>query len=451
MTTNKILIQLADEPKTNAKIQILKDNIDNELLKSVFQKALNPFINYYIKKIPDYNHESNELSLESAIELLDKLANREFTGHAGINHLAYILSNVNEDDAEVIKKIIKGDLRCGVQSSTTNKVWKGLIPEFPYQRCSLTKHVKLDEWPWSKGVYSQLKADGMYINANFHEDNTIELLSRNGNPMPVEQFSNIIDYMQRHLQNNTQTHGELVVKRDGFILPREIGNGILNSISEGNSFADNECPLFLIWDQIPLSEAIPKGKGTVRYADRYHPLKNQVASQAITDPQHVQMIETKLVFSWEEAFKHYLELVEQGLEGTIIKHPEAKWRDGTSKEQVKLKLEVDVDLKIVGFTQGQGKNAELFGAITCQSSDGLLEVNTSGFTDELRKDIFNRREQLLGTIITVRSNNIMPPTSTNKYYSLFLPRYVENRKDKTEADSLQQILDQFDSAMGKSA
>jgi len=91
----------------------------------------------------------------------------------------------------------------------------------------------------------------------------------------------------------------------------------------------------------------------------------------------------------------------------------------------------------------------LFGSITCRTSDQLLEVNVSGFSDELRNDIFNRKDELYGTIMAVRSNNIMPPTTSNGLYSLFLPRFVEFRKDKTTADSLQQVKDQFDSAMGK--
>jgi DNA ligase-1 len=446
-----ILEELANEPKTNAKLEILKRNSTNELLKDICFCATNKLLPFNIKKIPDYtpNTGTPTMHLDEAIVHLHALADRTYTGHAGIDHLKNILESVSDRDAQVVIKVVNKDLRCGVQSATVNKVWKGLIPEFPYQRCSLPKHVKLDTWPWSKGVFSQLKADGMYINANFYDDLSIELLSRSGNPMPLGQFSKIIDYMQRHMQCGTQTHGELVVKRDGVVLPREIGNGILNSIADGGEFAKDEEPLFLVWDQIPLSTALPKGKGTVSYADRYYPLKNQIASQALTDPQHVQLIESKLVFSWEEAFKHYLELIEQGLEGTIIKHPDAKWRDGTSKEQVKLKLEVDVDLEIVAFTEGNGKNAALFGSITCRTSDQLLEVNVSGFSDELRTDIFNRKDELYGTIIAVRSNNIMPPTTSNGLYSLFLPRFVEFRKDKTEADSLQQVKDQFDSAIGK--
>lgn len=450
-----ILEELANEPKTNAKLEILKRNSTNELLKDICFCATNKLLPFNIKKIPEYipNTGTPTMQLDAAVVQLHALADRTYTGHAGIAYLTNILESVSDHNAQVVIKIINKDLRCGVHTATINKVWKGLIPEFPYQRCSLPKNVKLDTWHWSKGVFSQLKADGMYINANFYEDLSIEFLSRSGNPMPLGQFSKIVNYMNRHLHCGTQTHGELVVKRDGVVLAREIGNGILNSIADGGEFANNEEPLFLVWDQIPLSTAVPKGKGTVEYADRYYQLKNQIQSQTLTEQlterQYVQLIETKIVFSWEDAFNHYLELIAQGLEGTIIKRSDAKWRDGTSKDQVKLKLEVDVDLEIVAFTEGNGKNSALFGSITCVTSDKQLLVNVSGFSDKERNNIFNRKDELYGTIMAVRSNSIMPPTTSNGMYSLFLPRWLEFRKDKTTADSLQQVKDQFDSAMGK--
>ena len=45
------------------------------------------------------------------------------------------MERVSSENAEVIKKIIQRDLRCGVSEATANKVWKGLIPEYPYMRC----------------------------------------------------------------------------------------------------------------------------------------------------------------------------------------------------------------------------------------------------------------------------------------------------------------------------
>ena len=50
-------------------------------------------------------------------------------------------------------------------------------------------------------------------------------------------------------------------------------------------------------------------------------------------------------------------MLSRGKEGVVLKNPTAIWRDGTSKEQVKLKLELDCDLKVIGFEEGEGKFA----------------------------------------------------------------------------------------------
>jgi hypothetical protein len=42
----------------------------------------------------------------------------------------------------------------------------------------------------------------------------------------------------------------------------------------------------------------------------------------------------------------------------------------------------------------------------------------------------------------------MIPTKNNSKYSLFLPRYIETRgNDKDTADSLEEIINQFESAI----
>jgi len=234
------------------------------------------------------------------------------------------------------------------------------------------------------------------------------------------------------------------VVRDGKLLPREIGNGILTSVLKGGKFESNEHAVIDVWDQIPYgADSDPRP-----YKQRYVSLLSQ-----LTGPLLIQMIETKIVFSLAEAMEHYNEALARGLEGTIIKNPAGVWKNTTSKDQVKMKLEIDVDLKIVGFTAGKGKNAATFGSITCQTSEGLLEVNVSGFKDKkergvlTREEIWNMKDDLLNTIMTVRANSIMPPTKSNPKYSLFLPRAVEFRADKTEADSLKMVQEQFDNAV----
>jgi DNA ligase-1 len=150
----------------------------------------------------------------------------------------------------------------------------------------------------------------------------------------------------------------------------------------------------------------------------------------------LSVIETRIVHSLSDAYAHYREQLALGREGTIIKDANAIWRDGTSKQQVKLKLEVDVDLEVVGFRAGEGKNAATFGSVLCRTACGQLEVAVSGFRDKVRKEIHESREKVLGSIMTVRANSIMVPQEDGALHSLFLPRFVELRIDKREADTL---------------
>lgn len=452
MSINAIFEHLATDAGRKFKEELLTQHKDNDVLKMVVEMALNPLTNFYIRKIPEYTKTTGPTaSLYWALDELWALADRKVTGHAAIQHLTNILSSLDDDDAEVVKKIIQKDLRCGVSEATANKIWKGLIPEFPYMRCCLPKHTKMDKFDWAGGVFSQLKADGMFANINLYNDYTVELFSRSGSVFPMDQFKGLAEEIANTFIPGTQTHGEVLVKRDGEILPREIGNGILNSVLKGGSFADNEQPVLLVWDQIPLENVIPGGKYDVKYAKRYDMLRKQLHDD--NTPVLIEMIPTRIVHSVEKAHEHYAEMLAEGYEGTIIKNRMAIWEDTTSKQQVKYKLDIDVDLKITGFTAGNGKNAELFGSITCESEDGKLVVNVSGFKDKkqagvlTRDEIWEKRDELIGTIMTVKSNNIMKPTKSNPKYSLFLPRFVEFRQDKIEADDLRKIIDQFANAV----
>lgn len=87
MSIYEILSTLADTSKTNAKIQILQDNKDNKELSLVFERALNPTVKYYIKKIPAYTKDSETLTLAQGIQALSQLSERKLTGNAGIDRL----------------------------------------------------------------------------------------------------------------------------------------------------------------------------------------------------------------------------------------------------------------------------------------------------------------------------------------------------------------------------
>jgi DNA ligase-1 len=440
MNILSILNEIAANPSKNAKIAILQRESNNELLKQVFKAAYDPTINYYIKKIPNYSEtDENVYELNYAFRSLHMLSSRKVTGEDAKIELANALSLLNEDDAEVLARIIQRDLKCGCSESSANKVWKNLIPEFPYMRCSLPKHVKLESWDWKNGIYSQLKADSLYCNMDVIGGEVI-LTSRAGKEFPIEKFQDIVSEAS-DIGIDCRIHGELQVAFNGEILPREIGNGILNKVTQGGDFEDGYYPVYSVWDIIKIESAVPGGKDNTPYSNRFNALCDLFQTTA-----HIKLIETKIVYSLDEAYEHYFSMLEKGLEGTVIKTASGLWKDSTSKDQIKLKAECLVELRIKGFTQGNGKNADTFGSIECESEDGLLEVNVgTGLKDDDRNRLNKIKDSLIDGIVTVKFNGIMKSKKANKKHSLFLPVYIEIRGDKDVADNYQQILDQFDS------
>lgn len=439
----ELIETLSSTASTNAKKSILEANKDNEVLKTAFEYALNKTKKYYIKKIPEYTSVSNDITLLEGIVRLDKLVDRTYTGNRAIEYIKDTLSSMDGNDAKVLESIIDRDLKCGVSGSTVNKIWKDLIPKFPYMRLSLISEVKLKNWDFSKGLYSQLKCDGSFASINHTGDGDVEIITRQGEVYPLEHFGDIVGTIQANYDMDRQYHGELLIVRDGEILERSVGNGILNSVRSGGELPSDCGIVYHVWDYVQLSTLVPKGKYNVKYTDRYNRLVEMVKNDCVS------LVDTRIIYNVEEAVAHLEEMVSLGLEGTVLKDGDGIWEDKTSKNCIKLKIVADgIDLEIIGYTEGKNKNKELFGSVMCQSSDGLLRVNISGFTDDKRLYIHNNRERLIGTIMTVKANSITVPTKNNEYYSLFLPRFEELREgDKDVADDLGRIQEIFKSAL----
>jgi DNA ligase-1 len=448
MNSNEIfqLIEnVAITASKNEKEALIKRYAEDDEFKRVLEYAYNPFKTYGIAKVPDKQVSDGIKEFdETTWGVLDDLVSRNLTGNAARQAVQAEMDCLYENSAELLWRIIKKDLRAGFSESTINKAIKGLIPDFPYMRCSLPKAVKLSEWPWEDGVISQEKADGMFANVDHEPGGLVRLTSRQGSEFPIEKFERLADEVRSRLVAGNQFHGEIVVKRDGVVLERQIGNGILNSVLSGGDFGENECPIYMIWDSIPLESVVSKGKYNTHYRRR---LAFILKCLKDAPGDSISLIPTRIVHSMAEAYTHYRELLKQGKEGTVIKTPVAIWKDGTSKEQVKLKLEFEVELEVTGFEPGNGKNETTFGSLICKSSCGELGVSVSGLSDAKRKEIHDNRANWTGMIVTVRANSVLKPGESSELHSLFLPRFVEERMDKSVADDLERIFKQQEAAM----
>lgn len=427
----------------NEKQSMLNKLVKDDFVKSILVFAYNSLLNYGI--LPTSKHDKMtvkdgglDFKEMKTFEFLNALIERRLTGNNAEQELENQLKGLDENSAKLLIRILRKDLKGGFAESAINKAVAGLLPEFPYMRCSLQSDIDLKKWNWERGILSQEKADGMFASISFDGGDFL-ITSRQGSKFSSSNFKNIIAGLPAEM---VQYHGELLVERDGEVLPREIGNGILNSVLKGGLFAENEKPIYVVWDVVPLSHIKTKGSYDAPYLNRL-----KMLNELVKDADDISIIDTKIVRSLSEAYSHFQELVSKGKEGTIIKQLEMKWRDGTSKEQVKLKVEADCELEITAINNGKigSKNENKPSSLTCVSSCGKLVVDVAVKNEKMRKSLEKNADEWLGKIITVRGNQVLSPSESNANFSLFLPRMVEDgyRHDKSIADDLERIQKQY--------
>ena len=453
----QVLDAISATSKRKEKLTILTENKDVPLLKDILMFAYNPRLNFYQESISvptdaPVDFGGRDLSTGDLDWLRSSLCSRSLSGAAAVEALVGLYLNLNLDGKELLTRIVSRDVRAGIGPSTINSVWPKLIPETPYMRCSLPSKVDPKEWfKESLFVYSQEKMDAMFAYVVVGPT-TFEMYSRSGNPISGHAFEPLKD-IQSILAESMDAGAiitlttELCVYRGADILPREESNGLINSIIQGGFLPDGCRVVCVAWD-IMDGSVMERQTGeiiSIPYAERFARLRDILLFDFPVSPEcPYSIVEHRTVSDWEGVVEHYKEIRAKGGEGLVLKHPKGWWRDGDSKDQVKIKQNVDVDLVVVGFVEGQGKNANTFGSILCESSCGELSVAVSGFKDADRIRIHKERDSTISRIICVRGNTVMPPSPSNPQHSIFLPRFVEFREDKTTADDLKTIISSFE-------
>lgn len=431
-----ILKEVASTTSHNEKKAILTKHKDNKDLKEVIRLAYDPFINFYIRKIPNYNllHKKNDsYNLRWGLESLDELSTRTVTGNEAISHLLDVLNALHKEDADVITRVVGRDLRCGFSEGTANKVWPNLIATYPCMLCSQSDEKILAKIKYP--AYFQMKLDGMRFNA-IVRNGKVEYRSRNGKL--IDLFGILDDVFIKMAWNpDCVFDGELLILDDNYKpLPRQIGNGILQRAVKGKGTEkDIENVAAVLWDTISY-QSFMKGYEQIGYSIRFDVLNGMIKNR-VGDSPRVSIVDSHIVNNLEEAHILYQDYLTAGQEGGILKSFEGPWEDKRSHNQIKFKAEKETDLLCVGFEKGTGKNAYRLGALVLESSDKVIKVSVgSGFTD-LDRDTFTE-ENTVGKIITVKYNTRIKDAKTEQE-SLFLPIFIELRLDKSEADSSKDI------------
>lgn len=460
MSVLDIILEIKETSSTNAKKEILTENINNVDLKRAIHLALEPSIVSGIKKIPEPFVTDQSLTLSEALDQLDNLYNREVTGNAARHFLSELLGSLNEDDAEVIRRVVLKNLDCGIQEKNANDVYgKDFIKDEPYMRCSLVTEKTIPNITSFKThgyAVSEIKMDGQYLNSAV-VNNTLLCTSRNGKiydflghkDQDMIELATAVQNIDDRFESGVVFNGEcLVLDSNGNILPRETGNGIIQKAGK-DSISDSEAMrvVFVLWDVIPF-ENFRNGLWEVERKERRELLEAAIST---IDSEFVRLVEYRKVSDIGEAFDHNTQAIENGEEGVILKCESGIWKSHTSPKQLKLKLKMQIDLRVIGYNPGEGKRKGMIGSLILESEDGILEVGCGTGIKEKGAEwtfqtMMDRWDEIEDSICTVESTAITVDKRTGRP-SLFLPVWVEFRFDKDTCDTYERIQEIRDSAV----
>ena len=487
---NKIETEISS---TNAKEEYLFNFKEDNDLKKFFKYCLDD-VNYIYNKTSFKPSVKNEGDLNQCIDcnlrfydVLDDL-NSGLRGKLAEERIQIFLSGAGENADKLMMMILKrkvGTTKVG--KKIVNKIWPDLIPTAPYMRCEqekmLNKRITEDDYK-NGNVIAQTKADGLFVNISIVTQG-VKVTTRYGRSVPEDTFFNTFGLIESFVVNTL--HGELLVlvenSKDEF-LPREVGNGLINSYFqryeiEKNLQAEIEAAktekkrdklkdklnklikewldtrsrlVYKIWDIVPTKDW-KNLKCDITYKERFENVNDYLIKyrlknfNSFENVERCQLIDFKIVDSFQEAMEFYQDQLSKGEEGAVVKKLNSIWVHDTNRTGIiKLKDFKDCDLKIVGWNPGkEGTKYERgIGSFICESSDGLIKVDLSGLSDEQRgfeRVDLNDSSKGLKLIEGFNPDDYIGKVVAVKYSyvigdSLYLPSLLEIRElsDKSVAD-----------------
>lgn len=430
----EILEKLRQTSSTKEKFNILNSHKDNKDLEKVLKYTYDKVdFTYGVTPRTVLDFDSDEYSGKEMFEVLDMLNRREVTGHSALALAKNFYESCDKDIKELFLKILDRDLKIGVNEKTLNKVFKGIVPRPNYERCDILNEKTLKKFTFPG--YIQLKCDGTYREAYIH-DGIVEFKTRSGEPY----MNPVLEEIMKTLPDGYYL-GEFTLGRaDNPDANRAEGNGNINS--DNPDFKNIH---FTVWDYLTEDEYTLKDSKR-GYDERFDTLTHTLTKH---NSSLVHVVPSFKVNNIKDALEVTSEWMNKGLEGGVLKSFNMKFKNGTSKEQLKIKLKVDVEVRCTGFIEGtkgtkyEGKNK----VITFENDEGTIKGQCSGMTDSMVDEVTKNPEKYIGKVLSVQFNDLTKAEG-HEYFALSHPVFICFRDDKDETDSLEKAIQLRDMARG---
>ncbi len=355
------IVEIGSVSSSNEKKKILKEAFENSCFDLFvgLNLAYNPLVTFGVKKIPLIDQTDDgycNKSFSDFIDLANLLKSRKLTGNAAKKEIANFASESSVDDWNNFYRLVLGkDMKSGITSTTVNNVLNDiggtalsyLIPSF---ECQLAKDVEGHPKKLKGKKLLDIKLDGARMLAVLDkEKNMVSMFTRNG----LEQ--NNFPKIQNMLQNIIPDISKSLVF-DGEILSDTFQN-LMSQFSKKDAATDDM--KLGVFDVIPLDDFLT-GKCEISQADRHFILtsfqtdglfRKHCGDFVYAIPKMEVNLDTEAGKKEMENF--FLESVEAGFEGIMIKDPDAPYVAGKGTNWLKKKPKISVTLKVIDLIEGK--------------------------------------------------------------------------------------------------
>jgi DNA ligase-1 len=391
-------------------------------------QAYNPFYVFGIRQVPETTGLTGRDNPWTQFwATLEALRTRYITGNRARETIEKLSQEFDSEEwNNLARRVLIKDLRCGISEKTINKVVGKTEYKIPVFSCQLAQD-STDRPAKMKGIKRlECKLDGVRVLAVVSGAN-VTLYSRNGKEFEnFPQIADAIEDARKHFQYGRGTGGHYVL--DGEIVGESFQQLMRQAHRKSN--AETTGMVYHIFDIIPL-DAFQEGHWN---AQQYKRLEWLESARVGLEETNCLRIMPGLDVDLDTAEGHDImnryaqDAVAQGFEGIMIKSLDAPYQCKRSDFWMKWKPTISVDLKIVGFEEGTGRNKNRLGAIICEGDDNdrRICVNVgSGFSDALRDEYWASRDDLLGHLVEVQADAVTQ--NQDGSYSLRFPRFLRFR------------------------
>ena len=391
-------------------------------------QAYNPFYTFNVKQVPETDGLTNRPNNWPVFwALLESLRTRSTSGHNARDEIERVSQLFDSDNwNNLARRVLIKDLRCGISEKTLNKVLGKTEYKIPTFTCQLATD-STDRPAKMKGVKRlEVKLDGVRVLAVV-SGNACTLFSRNGKEfVNFPQIAQAILDQRKAFQYGRGTGGYFVL--DG----ETVGESFQKLMKQAQRKSDVETTgmVYHIFDILPL-DAFKEGHCNLQQHKRIEWIDSAKTQLMDTDCLRIMNgldVDLDTAEGNDIMDRFAKDAVKAGFEGIMIKDLDAPYECKRSSFWMKWKPTITVDLNIVGFEEGTGRNLGRLGAIICEGEDDgrQIRVNVgSALSDGDRDEYWSNRDNLLGDVVEVEADAVTQ--NQDGTYSLRFPRFVRFR------------------------